>query len=237
MIEMKDVSRVYAAGRLVSALDGLDLTIPTGEMLAVMGPSGSGKSTLLNLLGGLDRPTRGRILLDGVDLATLDEESRTLLRRDRIGIIFQFFNLLPSLSAIENVELPLLLASIPRREAAGRAAGALAMVGLSSRAEHLPDAMSGGERQRVAIARAVVTGPALLLADEPTGNLDSATGAEILEVIRDVHSRTGATVVIVTHDERIAERCDRVIRLRDGRLDTAAPSGAIASARSAPAAP
>jgi putative ABC transport system ATP-binding protein len=219
MIELRKVRRIFGNGRAVAALDGLDLTIPGRTMLAVMGPSGSGKSTLLHLLGGLDRPTEGQVLLDGVDLGSLDEEARTRLRRDRIGIIFQFFNLLPSLSALENVELPLLLAAVPRQESASRAREAIAMVGLSARVDHLPDALSGGERQRVAIARAVVTRPALLLADEPTGNLDSATGEEILDLLRGIHRRSGATVVIVTHDDRIASRCDRIVRLRDGRLD------------------
>jgi putative ABC transport system ATP-binding protein len=219
MIEIQGVRRLYGNGRTLAALDGIDLTIPDGTMLAVMGPSGSGKSTLLNLLGGLDRPTEGRILLDGADLAALDEEARTRVRRDRIGIIFQFFNLLPSLTALENVELPLHLASVPRREANSRARESLTMVGLSERVDHLPDALSGGEMQRVAIARAVVTRPSLLLADEPTGNLDSATGEEILNVIREVHAKLGSTVVLVTHDIRIAEHCGRVIHLRDGRID------------------
>jgi len=222
VIELRGVRRLYDAGKVVAALDGIDLRIPAGTMTAVMGPSGSGKSTLLNLLGGLDRPTEGRILIEGVDLASLDEESRTRLRRDRIGIIFQFFNLLPSLTAIENVELPLLLASVPRRHASERARRSLALVGLEDRADHLPEALSGGERQRVAIARAIVTEPALLLADEPTGNLDTATGEEILDVIRDVHRRLGTTVVLVTHDMRIAAHCDQVIRLRDGRIASAA---------------
>ena len=223
MIEVRNARRIYGSGRSVAAIDGLSLTIPTGTMLAVMGPSGSGKSTLLNLLGGLDRPTEGQILFDGVDLASLDEEARTRIRRDKIGIVFQFFNLLPSLTAAENVELPLLLASVPRREAAERARESLALVGLAGRIDHLPDALSGGEKQRVAIARAIVTRPALLLADEPTGNLDSATGEEILGVVRDVHRTMKTTIVLVTHDERIAAHADRVIHLRDGKLADALP--------------
>jgi len=230
MIELRRATRVYGAARAVTALDGVDLTIPAGAMLAVMGPSGSGKSTLLNLLAGLDRPTSGQVLLDGVDLAALDEEARTRVRRDRIGIVFQFFNLLPSLSAAENVGLPLLLAGVPRARAESRARETLARVGLALRDDHLPDALSGGEKQRVAIARAVVTAPSLLLADEPTGNLDSATGEEILAVIRKIHVETGTTVVVVTHDDRIAAHCDGVIRLRDGRVE-AAPVVAAASRR------
>src|SRR5882724_558286 len=230
MIELRRATRVYGAARAVTALDGVDLTIPAGAMLAVMGPSGSGKSTLLNLLAGLDRPTSGQVLLDGVDLAALDEEARTRVRRDRIGIVFQFFNLLPSLSAAENVGLPLLLAGVPRARAESRARETLARVGLAHRDDHLPDALSGGEKQRVAIARAVVTRPSLLLADEPTGNLDSATGEEILSVIRKIHVETGTTVIVVTHDDRIAGHCDGVIRLRDGRVE-AAPVVAAASRR------
>ncbi|MBI3448938.1 MAG: ABC transporter ATP-binding protein [Acidobacteria bacterium] len=230
MLELRKATRVYGAARSVTALDSVDLTIPTGAMLAVMGPSGSGKSTLLNLLGGLDRPTSGQVLLDGVDLAALDEEARTRVRRDRIGIVFQFFNLLPSLSAAENVALPLLLAGSTRAQAEARGRDALALVGLALRDDHLPDALSGGEKQRVAIARAVVTRPSLLLADEPTGNLDSATGEEILTVIRKIHREMGTTVVVVTHDDRIAAHCDGVIRLRDGRVETA-PVTATAAGR------
>jgi len=224
VIELQAVRRHFTNGRIVAALDGVSLTIPDRSMLAVMGPSGSGKSTLLNLMAGLDRPTSGRILIDGTDLAALDEEGRTRLRRDRIGIIFQFFNLLPSLTARENVELPLLLGSASSAEARRRAGESLDEVGLTGRASHLPDALSGGERQRVAIARAIVTRPALLLADEPTGNLDSATGLEILGLLRGLPGRLGTTIVIVTHDRGIAEACERVIRLRDGRVEESPPT-------------
>jgi putative ABC transport system ATP-binding protein len=187
-------------------------------MLSIVGASGSGKSTLLNLIGGLDRPSAGEIRIDGRAIASLSDDDLTRLRRDKIGFIFQFFNLLPSLNCLENVALPLHLKGIPKKQTTERARELLEMVQLGQRMDHLPDELSGGERQRVAIARALAFYPPILLADEPTGNLDSHTGAEILKLIHDLHQRLGATVLIVTHDAGVAESCARTVTLRDGRL-------------------
>ena len=187
-------------------------------MVAIVGPSGSGKSTLLNLLGGLDHATEGEIEVDGALLSKLSDDELTRVRRDKIGFIFQFFNLLPTLSALENVSLPLHLRGWPRKKVEARAQELLALVQLSPRLTHLPDELSGGERQRVAIARALSIYPPILLADEPTGNLDSATGAEILKLMHDLHERLHATVLIVTHDNAVAESCPRTLHIRDGRI-------------------
>jgi putative ABC transport system ATP-binding protein len=220
MLELRDATKVYRQGRReVHAVRGVSLVVRPGEIVALVGPSGSGKSTLLHLLGGLDRPTTGAALFDGRDLATLSDDELTLLRRDRIGHVFQFFNLLPTLTAAENVALPLLLGGTPRGDAMARAAEGLAAVGLAERAGHLPDEMSGGEQQRAAVARALAVRPRVLLADEPTGNLDSAAGAEVLEVIRSMTRDGDRSVVMVTHDERAAAIGDRVVRLRDGRIE------------------
>jgi putative ABC transport system ATP-binding protein len=220
MLELRDAGKVYRQGRReVHAVRGVSLTVRPGEIVALVGPSGSGKSTVLHLLGGLDRPTTGSALFDGRDLATLSDDELTLLRRDRIGHVFQFFNLLPTLTAAENVALPLLLGGTPRDEAMSRAALGLAAVGLADRTDHLPDEMSGGEQQRAAVARALAVRPRVLLADEPTGNLDSAAGAEVLEVIRSMTKDGDRSVVMVTHDERAAAIGDRVVRLRDGRIE------------------
>jgi ABC-type lipoprotein export system ATPase subunit len=189
-------------------------------MVSLIGPSGSGKSTLLNLIGGLDRASRGEILLDSVSLSSLDDDGLTRVRRDKIGIIFQFFNLMPSLSCLENVALPLHLRGWAKKKIEDRARELLDLVKLGARLDHLPDELSGGERQRVAIARALSVYPPILLADEPTGNLDSATTVEILDLIRDLHSRLGATVLIVTHDRGVADSCERTIALRDGHLES-----------------
>jgi putative ABC transport system ATP-binding protein len=202
----------------VTALDAISLTIPRGEMVSVIGQSGSGKSTLLNLVGGLDRATSGEVRVDGEPLATLSDDRLTKIRRDKVGFIFQFFNLLPTLTCMENVGLPLHLRGWRRRQVDDRARELLTLVQLSDRLTHLPEELSGGERQRVAIARALSIYPPILLADEPTGNLDSRTGEDILALIRDLHSRLGATVVIVTHDMRVAQSCERMITLRDGRI-------------------
>lgn len=218
MIHLTQVTKEFDGKRKVRALDGIDLHIQKGEMVSLVGPSGSGKSTLLNLIGTLDKPTSGEIVLDGARLSGLGDDALTAVRRDKIGFIFQFFNLLPSLSCLENVSLPLHLRGWKRTKARDRAAELLDLVGLGQRVEHLPDELSGGERQRVAIARALSVYPPILLADEPTGNLDTHTGAEILELIRDVHSRLGATVLMVTHDRSVAESCPRTITLRDGRI-------------------
>ncbi|MGB7344709.1 MAG: ABC transporter ATP-binding protein [Pirellulaceae bacterium] len=204
----------------VDAVCGIDLAIDKGEMVAIVGPSGSGKSTLLSLLGAIDAPTSGQVLLDGTDLANLDDTGRTLLRRHRIGIVFQAQNLIPTLSAIENVGLPLELDGVSRSEASRRASESLAMVGLSHRGHHLPGMMSGGEQQRVAVARALVIDPALLLADEPTGSLDSVSSRQIVDLLRDLVDQHQQTVVVVTHDPDVADRADRIVHLRDGVVES-----------------
>ena len=218
MISLAGVSKHYSGKRQVVALDAVDLEIAKVEMVSLVGPSGSGKSTLLNLIGGLDRPTSGEIRIDGRSVATLSDDDLTRLRRDKIGFIFQFFNLLPSLTCVENVALPLHLKGMGRREIDKRARELLDLVQLSHRLDHQPDELSGGERQRVAIARALAFFPPIILADEPTGNLDSRTGAEILRLIHDLHDRLNATVLIVTHDATVAESCPRTVTLRDARI-------------------
>jgi putative ABC transport system ATP-binding protein len=218
MISLARVSKRFSGKREVVALDAVDLEIARGEMVSIVGPSGSGKSTLLNLIGGLDRPSSGDIRIDGQSIAALSDDDLTRLRRDKIGFIFQFFNLLPSLSCVENVALPLHLKGMSKRETEKRARDLLDLVQLSQRVDHLPDELSGGERQRVAIARALAFYPPVLLADEPTGNLDSHTGAEILRLIHDLHDRLNATVLIVTHDATVAESCSRTVTLRDARI-------------------
>ena len=218
MIELDRVSKQFDGQRTVRALDDVTLTIARGEMVSVIGPSGSGKSTLLNLVGGLDRPTAGQVRIDGEALAALSDDGLTRIRRDTIGFIFQFFNLLPTLSCLENVGLPLHLRGWPRQKVDVRARELLTLVQLDDRMTHLPDELSGGERQRVAIARALSVYPPILLADEPTGNLDTRTGEEILALIRDLHARLESTIVIVTHDMKVAESCTRTIALRDGRI-------------------
>jgi putative ABC transport system ATP-binding protein len=218
MIALDAVSRRFEGKRRVTALDEVTLAIPRGELVSIIGPSGSGKSTLLNLIGGLDRPTAGQVRIDGATLADLSDDALTRVRRDKIGFIFQFFNLLPTLSSLENVGLPLHLRGWARRKVDARARELLALVKLDQRAEHRPEELSGGERQRVAIARALSIYPPILLADEPTGNLDTRTGEDILVLIRDIHARLGSTVVIVTHDMTVAESCRRTIALRDGSV-------------------
>lgn len=225
MILLRGVSKTFEGKRKVTALDGIDLSIAKGEMASLVGPSGSGKSTMLNLIGGLDRPSQGEVELDGQPLSKLSDDELTRVRRDKIGFIFQFFNLLPTLSCLENVALPLHLRGWSRKKAEERARELLDTVKLGARIDHLPDELSGGERQRVAIARALSVYPPILLADEPTGNLDTHTGAEILNLIHDLHDRLGATILVVTHDKTVAESCPRTIQLRDGRVfaDTRRP--------------
>jgi putative ABC transport system ATP-binding protein len=218
MIQLTNVSKSYGDNGAVQALHNLSLTVEQGERVAVMGPSGSGKSTLLNLICGLDEPTSGSIKLEGIELAALDDDRRTRLRREKIGMIFQTFNLLPTLTALENAALPLRLQGLRRRETDERAAAMLERVGLKARAHHRPDELSGGERQRVAIARALVFRPPILLGDEPTGNLDSATGEEILRLLDDLHREYNTTVLLVTHNDLAAAFCDRILSLRDGRF-------------------
>jgi putative ABC transport system ATP-binding protein len=218
MIDLDHVTKQFDGKRNVTALQDITVSIPRGELVSIIGPSGSGKSTLLNLIGGLDRPTTGEVRVDGEALSGLADEALTRVRRDKIGFIFQFFNLLPTLSCLENVGLPLHLRGWSRARVHARATELLELVQLGQRLQHLPDELSGGERQRVAIARALSINPPILLADEPTGNLDSNTGEEILALVRDLHTRFGATVVVVTHDMKVADSCDRTIVLRDGRV-------------------
>ena len=218
MISLTGVSKSFNGKRKVVALDAIDLAVARGEMVSIIGPSGSGKSTLLNLIGGLDRPSAGEIRIDGQAIGSLSDDDLTRLRRDKIGFVFQFFNLLPSLTCVENVALPLHLKGLPRKEIEKRARELLEMVQLDRRFDHLPDELSGGERQRVAIARALAFYPPVLLADEPTGNLDTHTGREILKLIHDLHDRLNATVLIVTHDTSVAESCSRTVTLRDARI-------------------
>ncbi|MFZ5467839.1 MAG: ABC transporter ATP-binding protein [Myxococcota bacterium] len=219
MIEVHKATKVYRRGKTeVRALAVESLTVPKGQFLSVMGPSGSGKSTLLNLLGALDVPTSGSITIDGKEISRLDDAALSRFRRERLGFIFQFFNLLPTLTAVENVVLPALLSGQSREAVLPRARELLSAVGLKERDHHRPDELSGGEMQRVAVARALLTEPALLLADEPTGNLDSKTGAEVLRILREATRQRNVTVVMVTHDAKAAEVGDRIVRLADGAV-------------------
>jgi putative ABC transport system ATP-binding protein len=218
MIGLTQVSKQFDTQGGVVALSHIDLIVPRGQMVSIVGPSGSGKSTLLNLIGGLDRPTSGEVAVDGTSLAGVSDDELTKIRRDKIGFVFQFFNLLPTLTCLENVGLPLHLRGWPRAKVVDRARELLEMVHLGDRMAHLPEQLSGGQRQRVAIARALSIYPPILLADEPTGNLDSQMGDEILELIRDLHQRLGSTVVLVTHDPKIAASCQRTLTLQDGRI-------------------
>lgn len=216
MIQLRDICRNFQVGEeTVHALRNINLEIKDGEYISLMGPSGSGKSTLLNVMGCLDHPSSGTYLLDGKDVTNLSETELSLIRRNHIGFIFQFFHLVPRLDAASNVELPMVFAGIGRAERKQRVQKALNSVGLSHRARHKPNQLSGGERQRVAIARAVVMGPSVLLADEPTGNLDTHSGSEIIQLIEEMN-RGGLTLVIVTHDPSIGERAQRRVSLRDG---------------------
>ncbi len=219
IVQTDNLTRIYGSGETaVVALDHVNLSVQEGEFLAVMGPSGCGKSTLLHLIGGLDRPTEGRVLLAGQDLSQMDDDSLTLLRRRKIGFVFQFFNLIPVLTALENVALPLLLDGVPAREARERAVEWLEKMGLGERMHHRPDQLSAGQQQRVAIARALVTEPAIILADEPTGNLDTRAGDDIANLLRQTVNQWGRTVLMVTHDPRIAAYADRIVFLKDGRV-------------------
>jgi len=219
IIEMQGVTKTYPMGEVtVHALRGLDLAVSRGEFIVLLGPSGSGKTTTLNLVGGLDRPSGGRLVVDGDELSGFSESRMTRYRREKVGFVFQFFNLIPTLTASENVEFALALA---RRGRSGRsrARDLLAMVGLQDRVSHFPSQLSGGEQQRVAIARALANHPPLLLCDEPTGNLDVGTGRQVLQTLRDVNRDEGATVVLVTHNTSIAPMADRVVCLRSGMVD------------------
>ncbi len=218
MIELKDVSKVFSGKTSFTALANINLTIEKGDMVSIVGPSGSGKSTLLNLVGTLDHPSTGEIHIEGQLLSRLTDDERTRMRGDKIGFVFQFFHLLPTLGALQNVCVPLHLRGWPRKKAEARARELLRLVQFDGKEERLPDELSGGERQRVAIARALASYPPILLADEPTGNLDTQSGKEIVRLISDLHKKLGATVLIVTHNEEVAQRCSRTIVLRDGRI-------------------
>jgi len=203
---------------LVPALQGITFNVAEGEFVAVFGPSGSGKSTLLHLLGGLDRPDEGEVSVDGISFSTLNDNALAEVRLRKIGFVFQFFNLLPRLTALRNVELPLTLADLPEKESIKKAEDTLKLVGLEDRMNHRPSEMSGGEQQRVAIARALITDPKIVLADEPTGNLDTSTGGEIVQLMKHLNREKGQTFVVVTHDPAIAETADRIIYLKDGMI-------------------
>ena len=224
MIRLINVHKHYLEGRnKITALAGLSLDIQKGEFAAVMGPSGSGKSTLLHLIGGLDRPTEGQVLVDGRIISQMADDEVTLFRRTRIGFVFQFFNLLPTLAAVENVMLPLILDGRSSAESNLRAKTLLERVGLEGRRDHLPEELSGGEMQRLAIARALAFNPPILLADEPTGNLDSKNGAAVLELLRQINTEQRCTVVMVTHNQEAAGYGDRIVHLRDGMIEEENP--------------
>jgi putative ABC transport system ATP-binding protein len=215
------LTRRYKMGdTFVDALRGVDLTIARGEFVALMGPSGSGKSTVLNLIGGLDRPTSGQVWINGTELSAGDELTLTRHRRQHVGFVFQSFNLLPRLTAEENVALPLMFSGVPENERRARARALLERVGLGARLTHRPTELSGGEQQRVAIARALVGQPDILLADEPTGNLDTVTGAEIMGLLQELNQERGLTLLVVTHDPEVAAFADRIVKLRDGQVET-----------------
>jgi putative ABC transport system ATP-binding protein len=218
LIEMHELTRVYQLGpQEIYALRGVNLTIDPGEYVAIMGPSGSGKSTLMNIIGCLDTPSAGRYFLDGIAVETMNDDELAAVRNKKIGFVFQTFNLLARTTALQNVELPLIYAKIPRAERRQMAEEALVAVGLGDRMNHQPNELSGGQRQRVAIARALVNKPSLLLADEPTGNLDSQTGREILDLFRELSSR-GNSIIMVTHEDDVAKEARRVVHIRDGRI-------------------
>ena len=218
IIQLKQVSRVYDTGRIqVPALQNVNLRVEDGEFMAIIGPSGSGKSTMMNILGCLDRPTSGRYVLDGQFVDELDNDGLAFVRGHSIGFVFQSYNLLPRTTALENVATPLMYQGVPRKERLARSQAALERLGLGDRMHHEPSELSGGQQQRVGIARALVTDPALILADEPTGNLDSHSGSEVLTLFRDLHA-IGRTIVLITHDPDVATAADRVVHLRDGEL-------------------
>jgi len=221
LVQVESVSRRFPLDHsYVSALDGASLRVAAGEFLAISGPSGSGKSTLLNLIGCIDKPTSGRILVEDVDTSTLSPKRMSALRREKIGFVFQTFNLIPVFTAAENVEFPLLVQGISASERKSRVAAALESVGLEARANHRPDLMSGGERQRVAVARAIVHHPALVLADEPTANLDTHNATQLIDLMHDLNRRLGLTFIFSTHDARLLEHTDRIVRLCDGQIES-----------------
>ena len=221
LVQVESVSRRFPLDHnYVTALDDASLRVTAGEFLAIAGPSGSGKSTMLNLIGCIDKPTSGRILVEGVDTSTLSPKRMAALRREKIGFVFQTFNLIPVFTAAENVEFPLLVQGISARERKTRVAAALESVGLSARANHRPDLLSGGERQRVAVARAIVHHPELVLADEPTANLDTHNATQLIDLMHDLNRRLGLTFIFSTHDARLLEHTDRIVRLCDGQVES-----------------
>ncbi len=220
IIEMEDLARFYEMGGVtIKALDGVDLQIGRGEYVSIVGPSGSGKTTLFNMIGGLDRPTRGRVYIDGVDISKLDAYELAWLRCRKIGYIFQTFNLIPVLTAVENVSLPTVFAGIPRNEGIEKAEKLLASVGLGERLQHRPTELSAGQQQRVAIARAMANDPAIILADEPTGNLDLNTGMEIIDLLHGLNKTRGMTLIAATHDLKMIKASDRIVWMRDGKVE------------------
>lgn len=220
VVELIDIKKIYGVDESeVRAVDGVTLSIERGEFVAVMGASGSGKSTLMNIIGALDVATSGTYRLDGIDIGELDDDALSLVRNRRIGFIFQSFNLIPRMSAVANVELPLMYRGVSRSERRKKATEALASVGLSDRMHHQPNQLSGGQQQRVAVARALAMEPALMLADEPTGNLDSRSTAEVLDLLESIHTR-GGTIAVITHEDEVAARAQRVITLRDGKVES-----------------
>lgn len=224
LIETRNVKKSFGEKDVqVDVLCGISLSIEAGEFVAIMGPSGSGKSTLLSILGGIEPPTSGHVLLEGTDLSTLADDQRTLLRRRRIGFIFQAFNLISTLSALENVSLPMELDGVSRSEANDRAHKALERVEMQQRAKHIPSKLSGGEQQRVAIARAIAIKPAIIMADEPTGNLDSRQGSRVTQLLRELVQEHGQTMVMVTHDQNVAKSASRLLLIRDGQIESDQP--------------
>ena len=220
VVEMHDITKVYGQGEAeVRAVDGISLTVEPGEYVAIMGASGSGKSTVMNIIGALDVATSGTYKIDGVDIGDLDDDALSLVRNRRIGFVFQAFNLIPRMSAAVNVELPLMYRGVRRSERRRRALDALAKVGLADRSHHQPNELSGGQQQRVAVARALAMEPSLMLADEPTGNLDSRSTADVLDLLDEIHAE-GKTIVIITHEDDVAERAGRVVTLRDGKVES-----------------
>jgi len=220
IIEMEDLARFYEMGGVtIKALDGVDLQIGRGEYVSIVGPSGSGKTTLFNMIGGLDRPTRGRVYIDGVDISKLDAYELAWLRCRKIGYIFQTFNLIPVLTAVENVSLPTVFAGVPRNEGLEKAEKLLSSVGLGERLQHRPTELSAGQQQRVAIARAMANDPAIILADEPTGNLDLNTGMEIIDILHGLNKTRGMTLIAATHDLKMIKASDRIVWMRDGKVE------------------
>lgn len=214
-----DLEKEYRLGEVVvHALRGVGMELKKGEFVVVAGPSGSGKTTLLNLIGALDKPTRGKVYIGGKDLTAMNERELTRLRRNKIGFVFQFYNLIPVLTAFENIELPMIVAGVPKKKMQERTQELLEIIGLIERANHRPDELSGGEQQRIAIARALANQPSIVLADEPTGDLDTATGSEVMKVLREMSKREKVTAIIVTHDPVIAEMADRILEMRDGKI-------------------